>query len=62
MKICFLDNSPLSYTSNDLNSKNIRGGENAIINLSNELANLGNEIEIFQTNVFLNKSLCSLKN
>tara|TARA_B100000575_G_scaffold209115_1_gene170343 strand:+ start:655 stop:1629 length:975 start_codon:yes stop_codon:yes gene_type:complete len=47
MKICFLDNSPLSYTSNDLNSKNIRGGENAIINLSNELANLGNEIEIY---------------
>ena len=37
MKICFLDNSIIPYTYNDLNSKHIRGGENAIIHLSNEL-------------------------
>ncbi len=49
MKICFLDNSPIPYTSNDLNSKNIRGGENAIIHLSNELSKLGNEIVVFNS-------------
>jgi glycosyltransferase involved in cell wall biosynthesis len=49
MKICFLDNSPISYTSNDLNSKNIRGGENAIIHLSNELSKLGNNIEVYNS-------------
>ena len=47
MKICFLDNSIISYTYNDLNSNNIRGGENAIIHLSNELSKLGNEIFVY---------------
>ena len=50
MKICFLDNSPIPYTSNDLNSKLIRGGENAIIHLSNELSQLGNEVEVYNSN------------
>ena len=49
MKICFLDSSIIPYTSNDLNSKNIRGGENAIIHLSNELSKLGNEIVVFNS-------------
>tara|TARA_B100001063_G_scaffold190877_1_gene181802 strand:+ start:2634 stop:3608 length:975 start_codon:yes stop_codon:yes gene_type:complete len=47
MKICFLDNSLIPYTYNDLNSKNIRGGENAIIHLSNELSKLGNDIDVY---------------
>ena len=47
MKICFLDNSIIPYTYNDLNSKNIRDGENAIIHLSNELSKLGNEIVVY---------------
>ena len=47
MKICFLDNSIIPYTYNDLNSKHIRGGENAIIHLSNELSKLGNEIVVY---------------
>ncbi len=47
MKICFLDNSHIPYTANDLNSKLIRGGENAIIHLSNELSKLGNKVEVF---------------
>jgi len=47
MKICFLDNSIIPYTYNDLNSKNIRGAENAIIHLSNELSKLGNEIVVY---------------
>ena len=47
MKICFLDNSIIPYTYNDLNSKNIRGGENAIIHLSNELSKFGNDIIVY---------------
>ena len=47
MKICFLDNSPIPYTANDLNSQLIRGGENAIIHLSNELSQLGNQVEVY---------------
>ena len=50
MKICFLDNSPIPYTSNDLNSKDIRGGENVIIQLSKELAKLNNYVEVFNNN------------
>jgi len=50
MKICFLDNSPIPYTANDLNSKYIRGGENVIIHLSKELAKLNNYVEVFNNN------------
>ena len=50
MKICFLDNTPVPYTANDLNSKLIRGGENAIIHLSNELSKLGNQVEVYNSN------------
>ena len=50
MKICFLDNSPIPYTSNDLNSKDIRGGENVIIHISKELAKLNNYVEVFNNN------------
>ena len=56
MKICFLDNSIIPYTYNDLDSKNIRGGENAIIHLSNELSKLGNEIVVY--NSF--KDICTI--
>ena len=56
MKICFLDNSIIPYTYNELNSKNIRGGENAIIHLSNELSKLGNEIVVY--NSF--KDICTI--
>jgi len=47
MKICFLDNSNVPYTYKDLNSKVIRGAEDVVINLSNELSLLGHEIDIF---------------
>ena len=51
MKICFLDNSPIPYTANDLNSKDIRGGENVIIHISKELAKLNNNyVEVFNNN------------
>ena len=50
MKICFLDNSEIPYTSKDLNSKQIRGGENVIIHLSNELAKLNHYVEVFNNN------------
>ena len=55
MKICFLDNSPIPYNSNDLNSKDIRGAENVIIHLSNELTKL-NEVETFLTIVRMSLS------
>jgi glycosyltransferase involved in cell wall biosynthesis len=58
MKICFLDNSIIPYTYNDLNSKNIRGGENAIIHLSNELSKLGNEIVVYNNC----KNCCTVNN
>ena len=57
MNICFLDNSLIPYTYNDLNSKNIRGGENAIIHLSNELSKLGINTDVFnnsQNSVVIN--------
>ena len=47
MKICFLDNTPIPYTSNDLNSIDIRGAENAIINLSQELVKFDNNVDVF---------------
>ena len=50
MKICFLDNSPIPYTAKNLNSKDIRGGENIIIHLTRELAKLGNYVEVFNNN------------
>ena len=57
MKICFLDSSPIPYTSNDINSKDIRGAENILINLSNELSKLDNNVVVFNNcskNDFIN--------
>jgi glycosyltransferase involved in cell wall biosynthesis len=65
VKICFLDNSLIPYTYNDLNSKNIRGGENAIIHLSNELSKLGINTDVYNntqnTNVINNVKWSNLK-
>ena len=47
MKICFLDSSKLPYTSNDLHTNIIRGGESIIINLSKEISKLGHEVTVF---------------
>ncbi len=47
MKICFLDNSPVPYTANFLNSKEIRGAENAVINLSQELVKFKHDVVVF---------------
>ena len=47
MRICFLDASPIPYTPNDLNSKNIRGAENIIIQLSIELSKLNIHVDVF---------------
>ena len=60
MKICFLDNSPIPYTSNDLNSKDIRGAENVIIHLSNELTKLNNNVDVFN-NSLKNEIINSVK-
>jgi glycosyltransferase involved in cell wall biosynthesis len=49
MKICFLDASNIPYTSADINSEKLRGAENAIINLSNEFAKLGNKVYVYNS-------------
>ena len=47
MKICILDNNQIPYNSNYIYYSQIRGAENAIINLSNELAILNHEVYVF---------------
>lgn len=47
MKICFLDNLKIPYTSKDINSVKIRGGEKIVINLSRELTKLGNNVIVY---------------
>ena len=57
MKICFLDASKIPYTSADIDSEKLRGAENAIINLSNELAKLNNKVYVYNSclnNITLN--------
>ena len=46
MKICFIDNTIFRYNSNDLYSKNLRGAETILINLSNSLNELNHDITI----------------
>ena len=47
MKICFLDNNPIGYSSKDINCSKIRGAENALINLATNFSNTGNEVVVF---------------
>ncbi len=47
MKICFLDNTDVSYTSRDIYSNKIRGAENILINLSRELSFLDHQVTVF---------------
>ena len=44
MKICFLDNSNISYTAINLNSINIKEAENVVTNLSQELVKFKNDL------------------
>ena len=47
MNICFLDNSSVDYTSEDLESNKLRGAETVLINLSKELYKLGNSVTVY---------------
>ena len=47
MKICFVDTAKLEYSSKDINSKNIRGGESSLINLSKNISKFGNDVYVF---------------
>ena len=47
MKICFLDNVKISYTSKDLYSNKIRGAENVLLNLSKEMSVLGHQVTVY---------------
>ena len=44
MKICFLNNSIISYTAINLNSINIKEAENVVTNLSQELVKFKNDL------------------
>jgi len=46
MEICFLEKTKFKYNSRDLYSKNLRGAETVLINLSNALSKKGHNITI----------------
>ena len=46
MNICFLDKTPFSYNSNDINSYKLRGAETVLINISNSLFKLGHQVTV----------------
>ena len=46
MKICFIDNTLFKYNSSDIYSKNLRGAETVLINLSNSLNDLNHKVTI----------------
>ena len=46
MKICFIDNTLFKYNSSDIHSKNLRGAETVLINLSNSLNDLNHKVTI----------------
>ncbi len=46
MNICFVDKTSFSYDANSLYSKELRGAESIIINLSSALADLGNQVTV----------------
>ena len=51
MKVCFLDNNIIPYSSKDINSNRIRGAENILINLAKEISNQGNDVTVFNNYV-----------
>ena len=46
MKICFLDNVPISYDESNLLCGGVRGAEKALINLSKEFTILGHKVTV----------------
>jgi len=46
MNICLVDNTEFQYDSNFLYSQKLRGAESVLINISNELKNIGNKVTI----------------
>ena len=47
MKICFLENTKFEYSLNDIHSPKLRGAENILINISNQLSLLGHNVTVF---------------
>ena len=47
MKICFLENTKFEYSFIDIHSSKLRGAENVLINLSNQLSLMGHNVTIF---------------
>ena len=46
MNICLVDKTNFSYDANSIYSKELRGAESVIINLSKALLNLGNKVTV----------------
>ncbi len=46
MKICFLDKTPFTYNSKNLNSPLLRGAETSLINLCSSLNELGHKVTV----------------
>ena len=47
MKICLLDRTSFEYSYEDKYSNNLRGAETVLINLYQELSNLGHDVFVF---------------
>ena len=56
MNICFVDKTNFVYDANSLYSKELRGAESVIINLSNALSSLGNQVTVIN-NCYNSKSI-----
>ena len=55
MKICFLDNVKIPYTSKDFYSNKIRGAENVVLNLSKELSKLDHHVTVYNNSIINGK-------
>ena len=56
MNICFLDKTPFSYNSNEVNSFKLRGAETVLINISNSLIKLGHQVTVIN-NCYRNEQI-----
>ncbi len=59
MKICLLDRTSFEYSYEDKYANNLRGAETVLINLYEELSNLGHDVFVFNncsTKISVNKS------
>jgi len=57
MKICFLENTKFEYSYKDIHSSKLRGAENILINISNNLTKIGHDITVYNNcNIDIHKN------